>query len=254
MFWLWDFFKLLRLNKIFHQLFLVRTNSLLCSVLYITNFTSSLFHGTNLFIHLHESFGDWSYMSLLYILMKSRCVSASPPWFQGCSLACLCSFFFFFPFRWSKRYPDCPPTWLSWEQMSHDLKWDKLWMREDWLSGGRQSPSQFIWHGYLGNRAVRQEAGRRCKPLFVWLRAKKLPVLQASRGWAVNLTILNMQENALLFVHSLPICILMHLPTVLHKSVENNISGLFLGSRKFWVIPLRSKTLIIEHLTTRLMG
>lgn len=46
-------------------------------------------------------------------------------------------------FPWSKRYPDCPPTWLSWERVSHDPKWDKLWMREDWLSGGRQSP-QFI--------------------------------------------------------------------------------------------------------------
>lgn len=42
-------------------------------------------------------------------------------------------------FPWSKRYPDCPPTWLSWEPLSHDPKWDKLWMREDWLSGGRKS-------------------------------------------------------------------------------------------------------------------
>lgn len=23
-------------------------------------------------------------------------------------------------FPWSKRYPDCPPTWLSWERVSHD--------------------------------------------------------------------------------------------------------------------------------------
>lgn len=72
--------------------------------------------------------------SAYYISLKSHCLSASPPWFQGCSLACVV----FFP--WSKRYPDCPPTWLSWEQVPHDLKWDKLWMREDWLSGGRQSP------------------------------------------------------------------------------------------------------------------
>lgn len=94
---------------------------------------------------------------------------------------------------WSKRYADCPPTWLSWEQMSHDQKWDKLWMREDWLSGGSQSPSPFIWHGYLGNKAARQEAGERCKPLFVWITAKKPPGLQAScavLGRAVRVGIL----------------------------------------------------------------
>lgn len=117
-------------------------------------------------------------------------------------------------FPWSKRYPDCPPTWLSWEQMSHDLKWDKLWMREDWLSGGRQSPSQFIWHGYLGNKAVRQEAEKRCKLLFVWITATKLPVLQASREYAISLKILKMQRNAYLSVFffffnlsvTLPVC------------------------------------------------
>lgn len=80
---------------------------------------------------------------------------------------------------WSKRYPDCPPTWLSWERQSHDPKWDKLWMREDWLSGGRQSPSQFIWHGCQGNKAGRQEAEKRCELLFVWITEKKPPVLEA---------------------------------------------------------------------------
>lgn len=103
----------------------------------------------------------------LITTMKSCCLSAS---FSLISrlLVGMCGIF-----PWSKRYPDCPPTWLSWEQMSHDLKWDKLWMREDWLSGGRQSPSQFIWHGYLGNKTVRQEAERRCKLLFVWITAKE---------------------------------------------------------------------------------
>ena len=103
-------------------------------------------------------------------------------------------------FPWSKRYPDCPPTWLSWEQVSHDLKWDKLWMGEDWLSGGRQSPSQFIWHGCLGNKAVRQEAEKRCKLLFVWLTAEKLPGLWASRGYAISLKILSTEWSTCLSV------------------------------------------------------
>lgn len=114
-------------------------------------------------------------------------------------------------FPWSKRYPDCPPTWLSWEQVSHDLKWDKLWMREDWLSWGRQSPSQFIWHCYLGNRAVRQEAEKRCKRCkFVWNTAKKLPGLKASRGYTVSLKILSIQWNAYLYIY-LSICLSLYL-------------------------------------------
>lgn len=142
-----------------------------------------------------------------YISVKSNCISAFPPWFQGCLLACVV----FFP--WSKRYPDCPPTWLSWEQVSHDLKWDKLWMREDWLSGGRQSPSQFIWHGCLGNKAVRQEAEKRCKLLFVWVTAKKLPGLQASRGYAISLEILSIQWNIYL-------CLSIYLSTSLSISLS----------------------------------
>lgn len=113
-------------------------------------------------------------MSLIYLYKEQQLGFFIPSLISGlfigmCGVSC-----------WSKRYADCPPTWLSWEQVSRDQKWDKLWMREDWLSGGSQSPSQFIWHGYLGNKAARQEAGERCKPLFVWITAKKLPGLQAS--------------------------------------------------------------------------
>lgn len=121
-----------------------------------------------------KRFYEWSYMSSLHLYKEPLhiCILS----LISRLLAGMCGIF-----PWSKRYPDCPPTWLSWEQVSHDLKWDKLWMREDWLFGGRQSPSQFIWHGYLGNKAVRQEAEKRCKLLFVWITAKKLPGLQASR-------------------------------------------------------------------------
>lgn len=36
---------------------------------------------------------------------------------------------------------------------------------------------------------MRQEAEKRCKLLFVWITAKKLPGLQASRGYAISLKI-----------------------------------------------------------------
>lgn len=69
-------------------------------------------------------------------------------------------------------------------------------MREDWLSGGRQSPSQFIWHGCLGNKAVRQEAEKRCELLFVWITAKKLPAFETSQGYAISLEISSIQWSA----------------------------------------------------------
>lgn len=81
-------------------------------------------------------FFKWSNKSLLRL--SEELLHVCIPSLISRLLAGMCGMF-----PWSKRYPDCPPTWLSWERVSHDPKWDKLWMREDWLSGGRQSP-QFI--------------------------------------------------------------------------------------------------------------
>lgn len=152
------------------------------TLLYLFSCSSALYSTRHLLILCrNKSFSFLSDLTLAnYISIKSHCVSASPPWFQGCSLACVV----FSLIKEISRLPSnlvVMGTGVTWPEVRQTLD-------ERGLALWRASVplSQFIWHGCLGNKAVRQEAEWRCKLLFVWITAKELPGLQASRGYAIS--------------------------------------------------------------------
>ncbi len=119
----------------------------------------------------------WAY----YIFIKSRCIPAFPP--QGCLPACVV---FFLDQRdiQTALQPGCHGNRCHMISSETNFGWERIGSLE-----GVSPPSQFIWHGCLGNKAVRQEAEKRCKLLFVWITVKKLPGLQTSRGYTIRLKI-----------------------------------------------------------------